>query len=244
MINDKSVIAIIQARMGSTRLPGKVLMKLEGIPILTHIICRLKSVSEIDKVIVATSVKKEDDAIAEFCCSNNILCIRGSEENVLDRFGKVADSYPADVFIRATGDNPMIDVQLIKDMLEFFVKNELTYSCYKDFPIGSGVEIFAHESLISALKNADKPYEYEHVTPYMYQRMTNRKVEYFISNDNDSQLRMTVDTEEDFQFSKNLFSRLYKTNHLFGIREIKQLLLSEPDLKKINSAVHQKTLGE
>lgn len=244
MINDKSVIAIIQARMGSTRLPGKVLMELEGIPILTHIIRRLKAVSAIDNVIVATSVKKEDDAIAEFCCSNSIVCVRGSEENVLERFGKVADSYPADVYIRATGDNPMIDVQLIKDMLKFFVKNELTYSCYKDFPIGSGVEIFAHESLTSALNNADKPYEYEHVTPYMYQRMINRKVEYFTSDEDDSQLRMTVDTEEDLNFAMSVFARLYKFNPLFGIGAIKKLLITNPELKTINENVHQKKLGE
>ena len=238
------VNAIIQARMGSTRLPGKVLIKIEDIPILEHIINRLRSVKRIDIIIVATSEESEDDAIEAFCKAKNVVCIRGSESNVLDRFGLVAKKFPSDIYIRATGDNPMIDIALIEKMLDFFIENELTYSCYKGFPLGSGVEIFTNISLREALLFADKPFELEHVTPYMYQRMVNRKVLYYTSSTNDSDIRMTIDTENDLLFAKKVFEKLYNTNPFFGISEIKRLLSDNPDLKKINYNIHQKILGE
>lgn len=240
----KAINAVIQARMGSTRLPGKVLLEIEGIPILEHIIHRLNSISGIDKIIIATSDKEDDDAIFEFCKSRDIPCVRGSEENVLERFGIVAGLYPAEVYIRATGDNPMIDVGLIKDMLHFFDDNNLTYTCYKNYPIGSGVEIFTSEALAETIKKADKPYELEHVTPYMYQRMNERRVQYFESPTDDSMIRMTVDTEEDLVFAKEIFKRLYHHNPVFGISEIKKLMEHDSSLKSINSDVHQKKLGE
>lgn len=243
-MNDHKVNAIVQARMGSTRLPGKVLMELEGISILDHIINRLHSVSEIRKVIVATSTEQDDDHIYQFCKARGIDCVRGSENNVLSRFGMAARLYPADDYIRATGDNPMIDTCLVRNMLCFFRDNNLTYSCYKNYPLGSGVEIFTHEALEESLIKADKLYELEHVTPYMYQRMQNRKVEYYVSKEDDSQLRLTIDTEKDFLFAKELFSRLYKKNPFFGIADIKHLLEEHPSLKCINADIHQKILGE
>ncbi len=241
---DKKVNAIIQARMGSTRLPGKVLMKIEDISILEHIVRRLKAVNGVNKEIIATSTKQDDNAIVEFCKDGGIPCVRGSEENVLERFGLVAKKYPADIYIRATGDNPMIDIKLIEDMLVFFLERNLTYTCYKKYPLGSGVEIFTHEALCEALKKADKSYELEHVTPYMYQRMNGGKVEYYTSDVDDSKIRMTIDTENDMQFAKEMFKRLYKNNQFFGVSEIKEVLKQEPLLKTINSSVHQKTLKE
>ncbi len=243
-MNSIRVNAIIQARMGSTRLPGKVLIKLENIPILEHIINRLKAVKYVEKVIVATSVKQEDDEIEKICKEKAFLFVRGSEENVLQRFALAAKEYPADVYIRATGDNPMIDIALIEETLEFFMANNLTYTCYKNYPIGSGVEIFTDVALFQALKNANKDFELEHVTPYMYQRMPNRKVEYYTSDTDDSNIRMTVDTEEDLAFANEIFRRLYKESPLFGISEIKKLLSKEAALLNINSEVHQKKLGE
>ncbi len=243
-MDNKKINAIIQARMGSTRLPGKVLMEIEGTPILYHIIRRLKAINGVDHVIVATSIKEDDDAIAEFCHKNGIPCVRGSEENVLDRFGLAAKGYPADIYIRATGDNPMIDIKLIEEMLAFFYEKNLTYTCYKKYPIGSGVEIFTHKALAEALENAEKPYELEHVTPYMYLNMRSGNVQFYVSAVDDSNIRMTVDTENDLQFARALFEKLYKKNMYFGIAEIKELLEQEPILKEINANVHQKTLGE
>lgn len=241
---NKKINAIVQARMESTRLPGKVLVNIEGMPILEHIIRRLEAVSEVNKVIIATSNKASDNAIEEFCKANVVACVRGSETNVLDRFRVASIMYPADVYIRATGDNPMIDVKLIHDMLVFLSIGDLTYTCYKKYPIGSGVEIFTHGALLEAVEYADKLFEFEHVTPYMYQRMNKRKVEYYVSNIDESMIRMTVDTEKDLIFAKEIFRRLYKTNPLFGICEVRELLLREPNLKLINADVHQKILGE
>ena len=243
-MNEKSINAIIQARMGSTRLPGKVLMKIEDIPILEHIIDRLKVVNGISNVIVATSVEKEDDNIYEFCKDIGISCVRGSESNVLDRFGLAAKEYPADIYIRATADNPMIDIKLIEDMLLFFMKKNLTYTCYKNYPIGSGVEIFSNTALFETIEKANKPFELEHVTPYMYQTMNDRKVEYYVSDNDDSKIRMTVDTENDLHFAKEVFKRLYSKNKYFGILEVKELLKNEYSLSIINIDVHQKVLGE
>ena len=230
--------------MGSVRLPGKVLMKIEDIPILEHIINRVKAVNDINEVIVATSTKHDDDTIVEFCDEKGILCIRGSEDNVLERFGIASKEMPADIYIRATGDNPMIDVKLIDNMLSFFIIRNLSYTCYKRFPLGCGVEIFTHYALSEALEKADKPYELEHVTPYMYQRMFDGNIEYYVSDTDDSNIRMTIDTERDLLFAREVFRRLYHKNPLFGISEIKKLLEQEPSLKAINMDVRQKALGE
>ena len=244
MMEEKKINAIIQARIGSTRLPGKILIRLEGVPILEHAVRRLRAVHGIDQVIIATSLEPADDAVEEFCRERNISCVRGSEENVLERFCMAAERYPADTYIRATADNPMIDVSLIDRMLEFYFGKSLTYTCYKNYPIGSGVEIFSAKALREAWEHADKPYELEHVTPYMYQRMPEGKVEYYFSPSDDSKIRMTVDTEQDLQFAKEMFRRLYHNDPFFGISEIKEVLAKEPQLKQINEGVHQKKLGE
>lgn len=241
---NKKINAIVQARMGSTRLPGKVLLQIEGVPILEHIINRLYAVDDISTVIIATSTEKQDDPIEAWCDIKNVPCVRGSEDNVLDRFRQAALDYPADIYIRATGDNPMIDVQLIRNMLVFFENNYLTYTCYKGYPIGSGVEIFTKKALEESIKQATLPYELEHVTPYMYNKMQDRRVKYYTSPDKLSNIRMTVDTEEDFTFAKTVFSKLYTENPLFGIDEITELLSSDKKLLTINSMVHQKKLGE
>lgn len=243
-MDDITINAIIQARIGSTRLPGKVLIEIEGIPILEHIINRLNVIKNINKVIVATSSMPENDVIEAFCKEKAIACVRGSEENVLERFGLVAAEYLADIYIRATGDNPIIDVNLIEDMLTFFRRKQLTYTGYRGFPLGSGVEVFSNTALMDCLKNANLPYELEHVTPYMYQRMKDRKVEYFLSQTNDSKIRMTIDTEDDLTFAKELFKRLFKNNPYFGVSDVKSLLRQEPELIKINQNIHQKVLGE
>lgn len=236
--------AIIQARMGSTRLPGKILLEIEDKPILGHVIERLRSVKDIEDIIVATSILHDDDAVEAYCKANNINYVRGSEENVLERFGLAVKKYPSDLYIRATADNPMIDVELVSSMIAFFEKMDLTYACYKNFPIGSGVEIFTDHALQEALSNANVEYEFEHVTPYMYQRMENRKVQYFTSPVDDSKIRMTVDTAEDLKFAVEMFKRLYKINHLFGIKDIKRELKNDLYLAGINDKVHQKKLGE
>lgn len=236
--------AIIQARMGSSRLPGKILMKLEGTPILEHIVRRLNQVKNINTIIVATSDKATDDEVEKFCMSIGVPCVRGSEENVLQRFGKVSELFPADIYIRATSDNPMIDINLISNMISYFKNKQLTYTCYKNYPIGSGVEIFSNHSLKEALNNANKDYEFEHVTPYMYQTMRDRKVEYYTSEKDDSGIRMTIDTQNDLRFAQEVFKRLYPDNQFFGIEDIKTLLAIEPDLIKINKDIHQKKLGE
>lgn len=241
---EQVINAIIQARMGSTRLPGKVLMDIEGVPVLGHIIRRLRAVSAINTIIVAASDKSDDDVIEAFCQERNIPCVRGSEDNVLNRFGKAAKQYPADIFIRATGDNPMIDAGLIEEMIRFFKDNDLTYTYHKKYPMGSGVEIFTAQALAEALEHADMPFELEHVTPYMYKRMPTSKVEYYVSKLDESKIRLTIDTESDFIFAKEIFHRLYEANPLFGVLDIRKLLSEEPDLRLINADVHQKTLGE
>ncbi len=241
---DKKVNAIIQARMGSTRLPGKVLMEIEGIPILEHIVNRLSAVEQIGQIIVATSVEPADDPVARWCDQKQIAVIRGSEENVLDRFRQASEQFPADIYIRATGDNPMIDVGLISSMLKFFDENDLTYTCYKNYPLGSGVEIFTSKALEETIKCATESFEKEHVTPYMYQKMEGRKVEYYTSSIDESDIRMTVDTEKDLLFAKTMYARLFNKNPFFGISDISNLLEAEPELRLINNNVHQKKLGE
>lgn len=242
-----NIVAIIQARMNSKRLPNKVLKNLpfcSSKSLLMNIVDRLKLIKKINKIIVATTNKTVDDSIEEYCLKNNILCFRGSEENVLKRYYEAAKFNEADIVLRFTGDNPVIDTFLIEEALTMFINTSNTdYLRLKGVPIGMGVEIFSFKALEKNFQNSISTYEKEHVTPYFYKTNPQnfkiieitKKYETDISN-----IRLTVDSKEDYNFMCILFDELYSKNNYFGIFEILELKERKPWIFELNSYIEQK----
>ncbi|MDD4761561.1 MAG: glycosyltransferase family protein [Candidatus Pacebacteria bacterium] len=203
-----STLAIIQARLKSTRLPGKVLFKVNNEDtILSYQIKRYKLCSKIDKIIVATSTNSENDAIVDECRHLNIDCFRGSENDVLDRYYKCSLAYPDyQHIIRLTSDCPLNDPNVINNLIDLFFSQSVDFAStsaenYETFPDGIGGEIFTKELLALAASSASLPAEHEHVTPVMRKNKEIKKS--FLNNpENFSRYRLTIDYPEDFEVIK------------------------------------------
>lgn len=243
----KKIVAVIQARMGSSRLPGKVLMPILGKPTLWHIVRRLHQVEEIDEIVVATSYLERDDPIASFCNDHSIYCFRGNEADVLDRFYKAASSVQATTIIRITGDCPLIDPKLISRLIDFYFQNNLQYSgvaagagvaddeFYGRYPDGLDAEIFSFKALKKAWEKADGILFREHVTPYIWKHPEKFKTEVFKCQNNDySNLRWTMDNPEDYELINSIYENLYPKNPAFDMYDILQLMKKEPHIFKKN----------
>ncbi len=236
MLNN--IIAIIQARMASTRLPGKVLLPLMDKTILEHIVNRVRAVEKISDIIVAASDNKMDDLIEAFCKDKEIQCFRGSEENVLERFYQCAKLYEAQVIVRVTADDPLKDPLVITKAIELFESEQYDYvsnTLKATYPEGIDIEVFSFSALEEAYKKAELSSEKEHVTPYIYKNPSEFRL-YNFSNPIDlSKLRWTVDVVEDYQFVHQVYEALYqKPNEIFTMEEVLKLLEQRPELKEIN----------
>jgi spore coat polysaccharide biosynthesis protein SpsF len=243
----KRVIAIVQARMQSTRLPGKVLMTVIGKSLLGFLIERMRKSRSIDDIVIATSVEVTDDVIAEYCATFNIKCFRGSEEDVLSRYFEAAADHRADFVIRVCSDSPLIDPLLIDQLVNEYLNTYPKYDYYSNTldqscPLGMNVEIFSFESLMQANVNANQMYEREHVTPYIYRNPEIYKIGRKNYQPDLSSIRLTVDTPEDFELIKSIIEKLYPINPAFSLADIIALVEREPDLLKINSHISQKKL--
>jgi spore coat polysaccharide biosynthesis protein SpsF (cytidylyltransferase family) len=198
-----SIVAIIQARMSSSRLPGKVLMEIDGVPILDLIVKRLSKVRLVDRVVVATSSDVSDDVLYDFCKHKKIECIRGELEDVLSRFKRVAECYPADHYLRITADCPLIDPELISILIYSHINNDADYSSNAlepTYPDGYDSEVIKSSALIKAFSLANKKSEREHVTYYIYTHPDEFKINSVRGIVDYSKYRLTVDTKEDYDF--------------------------------------------
>lgn len=234
----KKVKIIMQARMGSERLPGKVLIKIQGKSLLGHIISRMKKSNLKSDIIVATSTDEKDNLIEKECKNYGINVFRGSNLDVLDRFYNAAIKFNADHILRICCDNPFADYMLTDKAIEFYLKNNYDYVSTKGFPIGINVEIFSLKELQKAYEYGMKSYQREHVTPYIIE---NSSKAYYYSDIDYSQYRMTVDTKEDLLFAETVYSKLY-TNPYFNYLDIINLLLKEPEIHLINKNIIQKQI--
>lgn len=235
------MIAIIQARMGSTRLPGKVLMNLCGEPILYHIIERAKQIKHIDQVLVATSERTEDNSIFDFCQSVDTNCFRGSEDDVLSRYFYAAQAChmaPDDIVIRLTADNPLVDPQVVDKLLMYFEQHNCAYASTSGFPLGLGAEAFTFSQLKEAFEKASRPSEREHVTPYMYR--DGCLIGKLISPKDYTHFRFTMDTLEDYAFIEKIYNILYQGSHDFYLNDIIDVLERDPSIAEINCHIRQK----
>ncbi|KRE97947.1 acylneuraminate cytidylyltransferase [Paenibacillus sp. Soil766] len=240
-------VAIIQARMGSTRLPGKVLKRLEDDTVLGHVVHRLQAVDNIDEIVVATTTNSEDDVIESKMNTYGIKVYRGNEQNVLSRYYEAAVKAEADIIIRITSDCPLIDPDVTAAVIRFFHAENADYvsnSLERSFPRGLDTEVFLMSVLQKAFENAVSPEHLEHVTPYIYQNPHSFKLASYTNEIDYSSYRWTLDTQEDWELINEIYRRLYAKNSMFGWRQVIGLMKEYPELPMINAHVEQKKLGQ
>ena len=229
--------AIIQARMDSRRLRGKVLKKIFNKPMLFYQIERLKKSKLLNKIIVATTVNKNDDKIINFCIRNQISYFRGDENNVLKRYIDCAKSYDITQIVRLTADCPLLEVGLLDKMIKEHCNNKYHYTSNNIkglWPDGLDIEIIKLKTLIQINNNIKLDSDREHVTTFIKKNLNNFSFKKIQPYTNYSHIRLTVDQKEDFLLIKNLFSILYFKKKYFNLNDIIQLLNKKPDLLKYN----------
>jgi spore coat polysaccharide biosynthesis protein SpsF len=235
-----SITAIIQARVSSTRLPGKVLLQLEGKSVLEHVVNRIKACTSVSDIYVATSINADDDAIVKICKEMNINIYRGSLEDVLDRYYQAANLTQAKHIIRITADCPMIDPTIVEQVIKSHLDEKADYTSNiisETFPDGEDVEIFTVDTLVDAWENAKLTSEREHVTLYIRNHPEKFKLNSVSNNINLGKKRWTIDNPEDYEFLKVIFANLYHHNNCFGMTEILTFLKRNPDIESINAGV-------
>lgn len=240
-------LAIIQARMGSTRLSGKVMKELSGKTVLEHVIERVKLAQSIDDIVIATTVHDRDDVIEKEALRVGAKVFRGSEEDVLSRYYLAAKEYGADIIVRITSDCPLIDPKVIDQVVNHFtshaydiVSNASNDVSGRTYPRGLDTEVFTFATLYAAYQNATEKHQREHVTPYIYENTENK---YFYKNNKDySKYRWTLDTEEDWQLISQIYEYLYKGTHDFFFEDIVRVMEKHPELYKINKDIEQKKI--
>lgn len=222
-------LILIQARLNSSRLPGKVLKPILDRPLLYYLLKRLSFLKTKSQIVLATTDTPLDDPIEEFCNQNDILCFRGPENHVLKRFYEAALKYPSDVIIRVTGDCPLLDPSLLDQMLTFYLNNYPRYDYLSNvlnrrYPKGLDLEIFSFKALKRVYMNAKDAYQKEHVTPYFYQNPDLFSLFSFEDSDDFSHFNISVDDFEDFQRVKAIIEKYFPQNPNFGLKEIKSYL--------------------
>jgi spore coat polysaccharide biosynthesis protein SpsF len=233
------VMAIVQARMGSTRLPGKVLAEVAGRPMLAHVLERVGCARRLDGVILAVTTAPADAPLLEQAAEWRALAFAGSEEDVLDRFYQAALAHGAEVIVRVTSDCPLIEPAVIDRVTEVFLQGGFDYVCNTQpptFPDGLDTEVFSCEVLSQTWHEAHWASEREHVTPYIWKHPEIFRL-YTVRHEPDlSSLRWTVDTVEDLAFVRAVYDHLYRPGDIFGLDEVLTLLERKPALLELNAA--------
>lgn len=241
-----SIVAIVQARMGSTRLPGKVLKDLAGKPMLQRVLSRAASAKYLDKIVVAMPDLQESVPIERLCSELGYACFRGSENDLLDRYYRTAVAHCADTIVRITADCPLIDPQVIDLVIQQYMKcpAAMRYASNihptRTFPRGLDTEVFGFDTLESAWRNDGNESWREHVTPFIYRHPEKYEIIAVTNPEDHSRYRLTVDTEEDFQLIELLYQ--WFENQPCSWMDIVTLLQERPDWTRMNSAVEQKVV--
>lgn len=247
MDDNMKIGAIIQARMSSSRLHNKVLKSLpygSDITVLQQVIRRVSNSNLIDEVIVSTSNHPEDDRIVEVAELENISYFRGDLDNVLDRFYKTALKFDLDLIVRITSDNPCIDSQVLDKVIKNHIDLDADYTStalINSFPVGIGCEVINFEALEKSYLNASESYEKEHVTPYIYKTKPEEfKINKYYEDEDFSDLRITLDTSQDYAALCAIYDNLYEKDNLFTLDDILKLYREKPWIKSINNDIIQK----
>lgn len=239
------ILAILQARISSSRLPGKVLKPLLGVPMLLRQIERLKKSQKIDRLLVATSTEPSDDPIEKLCKEHGIACYRGNLNDVLDRFYQAAREFDPEYVVRLTADCPLTDAKLIDDVIGYFLGGGFDYASnaiQATYPDGLDMEVLRFSCLEQAWREATLPSQREHVTPFIHQQPHRFKIGHYKNSIDLSHLRWTVDEPKDFELVTMIYEALYPKNPNFSTQEILGLLAQRPELEHWNTA-HQRNEG-
>ncbi len=237
--------AIVQARVGSARLPRKVFEKILGKTMLWHVVNRLRFVKKLDGVMLAIPDTAENDALEEFCQQEGVPCYRGSENNVLARYYGAAKAFETDTIVRITSDCPCIDPVLVDMLVERYYDLKADYielDVERNFPRGVDAEVFSFRALEKAYLEARQPYEQEHVTSYIYEHPDLFSVHRVDASEElrRPDIRLTVDTKEDLEFVRAIYGELYNSSYPFSLQDITALCDSRPEILEINAGVQQK----
>jgi spore coat polysaccharide biosynthesis protein SpsF len=246
------ILAILQARLSSRRLPEKVLKSLLGKPMIIRQIERLKRAEKIDKLVVATSIESSDDPIETLCVEHDISCFRGSLDDVLDRFYQAAKIWNPEYIVRLTADCPLADPSVIDNVISFYMEGNYDYASNAlppTFPDGLDIEVFKFYCLEQAWQEAKLSSEREHATPYIYNNPQKFSLGNYENPIDFSHLRWTVDEPEDFEFVTKVYEKLYPDNPKFTMHDVLKLLNEQSALLDINNMFarnegYQKSLDE
>lgn len=246
-------IALIQARMESTRLPGKVLKPILGRPVVWHIVERVRAVREIDLVGVVTSDRPANDPIRDFAAGYDVPCFSGSEEDVLDRFYQAARAWDGDPVIRITADCPLVDPEVVGGVLALFQSRSprldlasvatgagVATDEFKGdrFPDGLDAEVVAFGALERAWKEATLMSDREHVTPFIWRQPDRFHIEHLMCAEGDlSELRWTIDYPEDMAMVTRIYEELYSESRPFGMRDVLAFLKLHPEVTAVNEHI-------
>ncbi len=239
------ICATIEARMTSTRLPGKVLTPCLGKPMLELMVERVRRVPSLDGIIIATTTNRTDDPVAALADRLGVGCWRGSEEDVLTRVLEAAQAFDVDVIVELTGDCPLMDPEIVERVIQEYrragvdyVSNVLT----RGYPIGMDTEVFATAVLADVARRSDDPVDHEHVSVYIYQHPEI----YTLGNVaappqcERPRLRLTLDTPEDLQVIRSVFEALYPANPEFSLADVLEFLDRKPEIAAINAHVQHR----
>ena len=239
-------VAIIQARMGSTRLPGKVLMDVGGRTVLQRVVDRVRHAEQIDEVVVATTQLPRDAVIEGHCGDMNVACFRGSESDVLDRYLQAAKQFQAEAVVRITSDCPLIDAYWIDKAVQALAR-QIVDCAYNDvprtLPRGLDVEAFTFSALQRAADVSDQAFQREHVTAVFYDRRDWFRVVCLPGQHDWAKYRLTVDTPQDLELIRKIYASFGDRDD-FGWREVLDLMQRSPDLADINAGVVQKPMQQ
>ena len=241
------IVAIIQARMGSERLPGKTLAEVAGKPLLQHVIERLARSRTLSEVVVATTSRIQDRPILALAQSLGIRAVAGSEDDVLARYMLAAIESRATVLMRVTGDCPLVDPELADTVVDAYYEHHVDYATNREeagFPRGMDAEVFSRESFEKVFQEAVLPYEREHVTPYYYRHPEQFRIYQLDATGpfRRPDLRLCVDTEADLRLIRTLYERLAIQGNRFSLLDVIRLFEADPSLTEINAGVIQKSL--
>ncbi len=245
--------AIIQARIGSTRLSGKVLKNIMGKPMLWYLLNQLKISKSIDKIILAIPDTKENDILERFAKKNKIKYFRGSEEDVLSRYFKAAQKFKCDVIARITSDNPLTDPKILDLIIEKHLNSGADFTANfleskrgnppeKTFPQGMEIEVFNSSTLENAYLKAKESYQREHVDPYVFEHPEIFKITAIKNVEDISYMRYAVDEAKDLKLVREICKRLYKKGTIFFMEDVVNLLKTHPELMEINKDVKPKQI--
>ncbi|HVZ62354.1 MAG TPA: glycosyltransferase family protein [Candidatus Nitrosotalea sp.] len=244
MKNKPKIVAIIQARMHSSRFPGKIMKKINGDTVIDYVIRQTLASKYVGKIIIVTTRSHFDDKLVNYCEKKKIEIFRGKTNDVLDRYYKCAKKYDCDPILRISSDCPFIDPNIIDKIIEEFFHGNFDYvsnnfegknNSLCNYPQGMVVEIASRKALEKAWKNAKKPSEREHVFPYIqfHSELFNNKA--IKNKENLSFIRCTVDYLEDLEFLKEIIKRLPKNTKIITIKDIKQIVNKNPEIVRINN---------